>query len=244
MVTIKKPLSGNTLKLIAAVAMLFDHIGVIFFPGVAFFKAVGRLAFPLFAYFIAEGCKYTKRRAKHLLTVAIMAIVFQIVYFLALRSLYMSIFVTFSLSISLIYLLDWFKESLYAPSATLWQSGTRLLLFLLVLFAVYTLNRIFSMDYGFIGCITPLFASLCHAPKNAPAGYRKIDTPWISALSLFPPLVFLALRNPLLQVFGFVTLPLLFFYSGKRGKYNMKYFFYIFYPTHLVILYGIFFFLS
>ena len=41
------------------------------------------------------------------------------------------------------------------------------------------------------------------------------------------------------QIYAFFALVLLLFYNGKRGKYNMKYFFYIFYPVHIVILYAI-----
>ncbi len=47
-----------------------------------------------------------------------------------------------------------------------------------------------------------------------------------------------------IQWFGLLALPLLLLYNGKRGKYKMKYFFYIFYPTHLVILYGILYLIS
>ena len=36
-----------------------------------------------------------------------------------------------------------------------------------------------------------------------------------------------------------VALPLLLLYSGKRGKWRMKYFFYVYYPIHLAVIYGI-----
>ena len=42
-----------------------------------------------------------------------------------------------------------------------------------------------------------------------------------------------------IQVWSLLALPLLMLYSGRRGKWNMKYFFYIFYPAHLAILQGI-----
>ncbi|MBO5782826.1 MAG: conjugal transfer protein TraX, partial [Clostridia bacterium] len=51
-------LSGNSIKILAALAMVIDHVGLLFFPFDPVFRMIGRLAFPLFAYMIAEGCKY------------------------------------------------------------------------------------------------------------------------------------------------------------------------------------------
>ena len=82
--TVKKTkfgLTNNQLKIIAMVSMLLDHVGLLFFPNVAIFRILGRIAFPIFAYMIAEGCRYTKNRAKYLGMIAAMAIVFQVVYF-------------------------------------------------------------------------------------------------------------------------------------------------------------------
>jgi hypothetical protein len=41
------------------------------------------------------------------------------------------------------------------------------------------------------------------------------------------------------QSYALLALPLLLLYSGKRGKWKLKYFFYVFYPAHLVLLWGI-----
>ena len=49
-------LSGNALKIIAALAMVADHVGLMFFPQVRILRIIGRLAYPIFAYMIAQGC--------------------------------------------------------------------------------------------------------------------------------------------------------------------------------------------
>ena len=107
--TIQKPKFGftnNQLKIIAMVSMLCDHIGILFFPGLEIFRIIGRIAFPIFAFMIAEGCRYTKNRAKYLGMIMAMAIAFQAVYFVAMGSLYQGSLVTFSLAIILIYAID------------------------------------------------------------------------------------------------------------------------------------------
>ena len=56
--TVKKPklgLTNNQLKIIAMVSMLLDHMGLLFFPDEQIFRILGRIAFPIFAYMIAEG---------------------------------------------------------------------------------------------------------------------------------------------------------------------------------------------
>ena len=72
-------LSGNMLKILAAVAMLSDHIGLLFFPGNIVFRIVGRLAFPIFAFMIAEGTKYTRNKAKYFSMIFGLAFICQVI---------------------------------------------------------------------------------------------------------------------------------------------------------------------
>ena len=58
-------LSGSVLKILACVFMFIDHLGVIIFPDVYILRAVGRLAMPIFAWMLAEGCFYTKNKLNH-----------------------------------------------------------------------------------------------------------------------------------------------------------------------------------
>ena len=58
----------------------------------------------------------------------------------------------------------------------------------------------------------------------------------ISAPMLGLGLLLLAWELGSIQFYALMALPLLMLYSGKRGKWNMKYFFYVFYPAHLVLL--------
>ena len=113
-----KILSGNTLKIIAAIAMLIDHIGMMFFPKAVIFRIIGRLAFPIFAFMIAESAKYTKNKLKHFMLMFSLALVCQVVYYLFDNgSLYMCILVTFSISTLLIYALQRFNKALFKKDA-------------------------------------------------------------------------------------------------------------------------------
>lgn len=229
-------LSGNTLKIIAAVSMAVDHIGIIFFPGFALFRILGRLAFPIFAFMIAEGCRYTKNRLRHFCSVFLLATVCQIVYYIALRDTDMSILVTFSLSILMIYGLQHCKKALSDPAhGWLRQSGAVLLFFMLVAM-VYVLNQWVTIDYGFWGCMVPVFVSLFQDSGEVKSRFDRVPVHVaMLGMGLFP----LALTLGGVQYYSFLALPLLILYSGERGKRKMKYFFYVFYPAHLVVLYGI-----
>ena len=217
-----KLLTGNALKILAALFMTIDHIGVILFPRVLALRIIGRLALPIFAFMIAEGCKYTRNKKKYFGMVFGLGAVCQIVYYFFDGSLYLSILITFSLSILMIYALQFCKQKKTVLSG---------LAFAASVLAVYLLNRWLTIDYGFWGCMLPVFAALPHG--------TKYDTLPISTTTLGIGLALLGISMDPIQCLALLALPLLYAYNGKRGRLNLKYFFYIFYPTHLVILEGI-----
>lgn len=228
------PLSGNGVKIIAALAMLADHVGLMFFPGVSLFRIIGRLAFPIFAYMIAEGCRYTRSRPRYFLQIFMLAAACQIVYFLVDRSLYMSILVTFSCSILMIFALQKMKEAFLANDGDkyLW-----LFVFASSVAGVYILNRIFMIDYGFWGCMVPLLASLFQNRRGAERKWLpKLDRNAVHIAMLTVGLLLLWRDLGGNQLWSLMAVPVLLLYSGKRGMLPMKYFFYVFYPLHLALL--------
>lgn len=215
-------LSGNALKILAAIFMTIDHIGVLLLPDAVWCRIVGRLALPIFAFMIAQGCKYTRNKGKYFGNIFILGVLCQIVYYFADGSLYFSILITFSLSILTIYALQFWKNRKTALSAWVFAGAVTL---------VYGLNRVFIIDYGFWGCMLPVFAA-------AFQGTKKDRLP-VHLGMLGIGLMLLALDFGGIQFFSLLALPLLGCYNGRRGTGNLKSFFYIFYPAHLVVLQAI-----
>ncbi|MBQ8402939.1 MAG: hypothetical protein IJX55_00760, partial [Clostridia bacterium] len=91
------------MKIIAALAMFIDHAGYLMFPQYDILRIIGRMAFPIFAFMIAEGCKYTKNKARYFFTVFGLAAICQTVYYIFDKSLFMSVLISFSLAILMIY---------------------------------------------------------------------------------------------------------------------------------------------
>ena len=71
-------MSAFVLKLIAVISMLFDHTGYLIFGKASFFNYIGRLAFPIFAFQIAEGYTHTKNLKKYILRLFVFALISQI----------------------------------------------------------------------------------------------------------------------------------------------------------------------
>ncbi len=231
-------LDGNHLKIIAAISMVIDHVGYLFFPRLSFLRILGRISFPIFAFFIAEGWHYTKSRGKYLFSVSLLGLVCQIPYSLATGDDLLCVPVGFACSLLLLFVLSAQKKIL-SSQKPLWIRISGLILLLLPYGFFFLLTELLNFDCGFIGMILPVLAAL-------PLGEEERRMP-ISSKIRGLQLVLFSLGLLLLafwpgglsasiQLFGLFSLPFLILYSGKRGKRPMKAFFYLFYPAHFLIL--------
>ena len=105
-------LSASTLKIIACIFMVIDHIGVILLPDVELLRVIGRLSYPIFAYFLAEGCRYTRNKTKRFLLVLGLAVLCESVVWIMTGEPDGGILVNFCLAILLIYEVQAFKRAL------------------------------------------------------------------------------------------------------------------------------------
>ena len=218
-------LSSNALKLIALVCMTVDHVGFMLYPHLTVLRIIGRIAFPIFAYMIAEGCRYTSNRIRYLGTILLLGIAMQVFFWFTRRSLYQHILITFSMSIVLIFSVQNARK----------QGGVWIVLSCLVFlgeaFACLVLKKLlpwrsYEIDYGFCGVLLPF---LIYSGRNR--------TERLAAAAVGLAAVSLAMSSR--QWWCLLSLPLLALYSGERGRYRLKYLFYIYYPLHLIVLEGI-----
>lgn len=217
-------LTNNQLKIIAMICMTLDHVGYALFPEVLWLRILGRLAFPIYAFMIAEGCRHTRSMARYFCAMALMAGLCQTVYYVAMGSLYMCILVTFSISILLIGLLKLAQAKASAFFYLLFLAGMAVALFLCREMPRLLPGTDFAIDYGFIGVMLPvcLYSAKDKASKSA-------------VLVLCLVLLATVSQTPV-QWYGLLAVPLLLLYNGRRGKRNMKWFFYWFYPAHLALI--------
>jgi hypothetical protein len=234
-------ISGNTLKIIAAISMLIDHVGIMFFPGAKIFRILGRLAFPIFAFMIAEGCRYTKNKLKYFSLVFGMGLGYTLVFYIYARTWYFCILFTFALSIMTVFALQAFKNAIFSKEKGILLKLAFGAAFVASVVLCYLLNHFLRIDYGFVGCMIPVIVSLFHAPsENAPKLYKKIDRLEFWVLGILIGAIALYAVYGGVRIYSLLAVPLLLLYSGKRGKRKMKYFFYIFYPAHLLALEGLY----
>ena len=217
-------LSGNQLKLIAMAAMFLDHLGAHLYPRYALLRIIGRIAFPIFAFMIAEGCRYTRSPRRYLLQIGALALVCQIVSTVATGSLYQSVLVTFTLSIGLIFCLEDCRRKKDAPSLLAAVLVGSVILFLCEVLPMLLPGTDFCIDYGIFGVLLPVAVYFARDKKER-----------LLAAAVLLMALGVVYGDP--QWYGLLTLPLLMAYNGTRGKGKLKYLFYVFYPAHLALIY-------
>lgn len=100
-----RSVAGNratgVLKMIALVFMMCDHMGKMLFPGVIEMRVLGRIAFPLYAWCLAVGATHTRSMPKYMLRIALVGLISQPLYMVALNHTWREPNIFFTLLIAL-----------------------------------------------------------------------------------------------------------------------------------------------
>lgn len=209
-----KGINTFTLKLIAILSMTIDHIGYLLFPKVTLLRIVGRIAFPIFAYLIAEGFVHTGDVKKYLLRLGIFAILSEIPYDLVISGNVLdleqqNIFFTLFAGLLAISLVSKTKSIVL-------QFGSIAVIALLAEFI--------KVDYGSVGV---MMIVLFYVFRE-----RKTERFFIVAMLI----LLIPGSTALYALLSFILIAL---HNKEQGP-KMKWIFYLYYPVHLFILYGIY----
>ncbi len=218
-------MSSFVLKIIAIVTMFIDHIGYAIWGKFSFFNYIGRIAFPIFAFQISEGYIHTKNLKKYFLRLFIFAFISQIPFMLfdslISNDFSLNIFFTLLLGLTCIYIYD---KSKYKSIA-------------IILSIVISLIAEFShCDYGIYGVAIILLFYIFKSNIS----FASIAFILATTIKYLIPIFKYGLYDVYLYLFTCTIIPIIFInlYNGKKGK-DTKYLLYLFYPIHLLLIYGI-----
>lgn len=231
-------LTSNMLRCIAVVLMLSDHIWATYMSFGNWMTYLGRLAFPIFAFQIAEGFVHTKNFKKYALRLLSFAIVTEIPFNLFYSSrwfnpYHQNVLFTLLLGLLAIRVIDNVKKDHRKKSI-----GLSLLWLCLICIA----SIIGFVDYGFLGMLTVVMFYVCRdfpfAWLAQLVGMVAINIIFFEGQVIPVELLGKNIEIPT-QAFAVFSLIPIWLYGGKKGISNkvLQYGFYAFYPIHMLILY-------
>jgi len=226
--------TGSTLKIIAIIAMFIDHTAaivlerMIYMPKYAsislygiygVMRLIGRLGFPIFCFLLIEGLCYTKDVKKYAGRLFLFALVSEIPFDLGFAGKafywqYQNVF--FTLFIGLLVLIG-FR---FGEERIMWGRAFLIVFDFLVLLAGMCADNWLMTDYSGMGVLTIAAMYLFRKNRVLEAG---VGCTVLTMMSLS-------------ELTAFFTLIPIHMYNGKRG-WNLKWFFYVFYPAHILLLY-------
>lgn len=230
-----KKLNSNHLKLIAIVAMTIDHIADLFYPGLPnnvisnILHVIGRLTAPIMFFFICEGFFYTKDLKKYITRLFIFALISHFAYCFAFGINYIP-FSTGKIfnQTSIMWSLAWSVVALYIVygknNLKQWQKWL-----LVILLNIIT----FSADWS---CIALMIILSMYGNRGNLNKQMSNLMMW-TAIYAFVSFAFVNKIYGIIQLFVILVHPLLKQYNGTKGKVGwLKWFFYLYYPLHLIII--------
>jgi hypothetical protein len=233
-------LSSLALKLIAVTTMLIDHLGYALAPMMPeplaslapAMRLVGRLAMPLFCFLIAEGYFHTRSPRRYLMRLSLFALLSEIPYDLLfargpLEFSSQNVFFTLALALAAIWLYDHFEARGLSVAS------------LLSLLTCAALCELLHTDYGAFGVLfTFVFYRFRGQPAARVAAFLTADAVFF-LYSLFSRRYGLE-WSLFLACAAFALIPISL-YNGEKGGAGRhdrlrQWFFYAFYPAHLLLL--------
>jgi hypothetical protein len=231
----KTGLTSNAIKLIAIIAMTIDHIAWAFFPHysldvlVLSMKIIGRLTAPIMMFFIAEGYYHTRNVKKYIFRLFIFAIISHFAYVIAFdkdfipfkKTAFDQTSIIWALMLGLIVLAIRESKTL---KIKMWQK--HIIIFIFVWAA-------FPADWSVPAALAVLYMGINHGD------FKKQMVSLVICIALYSIIyaIFLDVVYGILQMLIVMAIPILYQYNGQRGKWKgMKWFFYVYYPLHMIIL--------
>lgn len=241
-------LTGSTLKTIAIITMLIDHIGVallkqgllpliyssvlagesaaflpkdyIFWQNVyTALRFVGRLAFPIFCFLLVEGFLHTSSVVKYALRLGVFALLSELPFNLAFSGqlfnpFMQNVFLTLLLGLLVMMCMEYNTEHFFTTSQSKLPGY---LINILIVMVGMVLAELLKTDYSGFGVLIIALLYCFRKNRLRQCIVGALDFSW----EITAPLSFL----------------LIYFYNGERGHTRLKYFFYLFYPLHLLLLF-------
>lgn len=206
-------LTSYQLKWIAIITMMIDHIGAVLFPEELMFRYIGRLAFPIFCFLLVEGVYYTHDIRLYMLRLGMFAVISEVPYDLAFHGTALEFEgqnVFFTLLLGVMLLYLLERDD---------EWPIKIMEVLLAMWVAGVLRT----DYGYKGILLISIFYFFHRHRLAGLAIGALwNYLWYNRT----------------QEYGALAMIPLALYNGERGR-RMKYFFYVFYPLHLVILFAI-----
>nr|WP_187142664.1 TraX family protein [Acetivibrio ethanolgignens] len=208
--------------MIAIIAMTLDHIGVFFVvPPVYFlFRVIGRVAFPIICFLIAEGFVRTKSVRKYILRLSVLAVVSEPIVD---KCFYGTFFYSQSQSVLILFVIALFALYISKKVDDKYDESNfvRILLRTLIILLTSVIIYVCKTEYGILGFFMIISSY-----------YFRKKLPVLIAALLACNFFFL---DPI-QAFGGVAVIPIILYKGKQGR-KMGLWMYFYYPIHIIALY-------
>ncbi len=247
-------LSGADLKWIAIVTMFIDHVGaailepcMVLTTGETYarlrmldrlLRSIGRLAFPIFIFLLIEGFFHTRNRRKYFIRLLIFSFIsdipFDLAFFLNKSNFLSGQFMTmrhqnvfFTLSIG--FLCIWLMEILRQRLWEKWQAVWFLAAGGIALAGGWASKQLHT-DYSWSGVLGIVMGYLGWILQKLWMTGKETEM-----LLILTPLI---LKNSF-EAMALADIVFIHCYTGEKGKSMNRWFFYVFYPAHLLLLWGI-----